>query len=82
MLPQLVEATYLGGYRVWLRFADGMQGEADLSHDLWGEIFEPLRDVEAFARLTVDPALGTVVWPNGADLAPEYLYDKLSHRGQ
>ena len=75
---RLTGARYLGGYRVWLTFDDGREGAADLAADLWGEVFEPLRDPQAFARLRADPALGTLVWPNGADLAPEYLYSKIA----
>ncbi len=81
-LPQLVEARHLGEYRVWLRFSDGNEGEADLAQDMWGEVFEPLLDLGQFAMLRVDPAMGTIVWPNGADLAPEYLYGKVArHAG-
>jgi hypothetical protein len=72
--PRLLEARPLAEYRVWLRFADGTEGEADLEADLWGEMFMPLRDPREFRRLRVDPELQTIVWPNGADLAPEHLY--------
>jgi len=67
-------AKYLGDYRVWLAFDDGSSGEADLSAALWGPMFEPLRDKELFAQLVFDPEADTIVWPNGADLAPEYLH--------
>lgn len=79
-LRRLTGARYLGGYRVWLTFDDGREGAADLAADLWGEVFEPLRDLQAFACLRADPTLGTLVWPNGADLAPEYLYSKIARR--
>jgi hypothetical protein len=46
----------------------------DIEPLLYGEMFEPLRDFARFAEVTVDPELGTVVWPNGADLSPEFLY--------
>jgi Protein of unknown function (DUF2442) len=61
-----------------LTFADGTAGDVDLS-GLWqsGPVFEPLRDPAYFASVTVDPELGTVTWPNGADLAPEVLYDQV-----
>lgn len=77
-IRRLADARYLDGYRVWLAFDDGREGVADLAADLWGEVFEPLRDQKVFARLRADPVLGTLVWPNGADLAPEYLYDKIA----
>jgi hypothetical protein len=78
MIPKLIDAEYRGGYRAWLRFADGKEGEIDLGDELWGRVFEPLKDERNFARLSVHPELHTLVWPNGADFAPEYLYQKLS----
>lgn len=77
MLPQLKEAKYQGDYRVWLRFADGVAGEIDLAAELWGEVFLPLKDKARFAELFVSEELETLVWPNGADLSPEYLYQRL-----
>jgi hypothetical protein len=68
-------ARYVGDYRVWLQFSDGTSGEADLSPALWGPMFEPLRDKELFSQVKFDPEMDTIVWPNGADLAPEYLKD-------
>jgi hypothetical protein len=77
MIPRVIDARHAGGYRVWLRFADGVTGEIDLQGELWGEVFEPLKDVAEFAKLRADPELDTLVWPNGADLAPEYLYEQV-----
>ena len=77
MLPRLAEARYIGGYRVWLRFKDGVEGEIDLGAELWGEVFEPLKDVAEFAKLRADPELHTLVWPNGADFAPEWLWEQV-----
>ena len=54
-------------------FADGARRQVDVEPLLCGEMFEPLRDTALFSQATVDPVLGTVVWPNGADLSPEYL---------
>jgi hypothetical protein len=58
---------------LWLRFADGIEGEVDLRAQLHGEIFEPLRDEACFRKVAFRPELRTVVWPNGADFAPEFL---------
>lgn len=68
------EARYLEGYEVEVTFNDGRKGIADLSEALTGPVFEPLRDQRVFAQLKVDEELETIAWPNGADLAPEYLY--------
>jgi len=77
MLPKLREAKYLRDYCIWLKFADGVEGEVDLGEELWGEMFEVLNDKTRFAELALNEELGTVVWPNGADFAPEFLYQKL-----
>ena len=65
----------LEGFRLRLAFEDGTVGEVDLAGELWGPVFEPLRDRAFFARVSVDQECGTIVWPNGADFAPEWLYD-------
>ena len=77
MLPKLREAKYRHDYCIWLKFADGIEGEVDLKDELWGEIFEPLKDKALFTNFLLDKELQTIVWPNGADFAPEFLYQKL-----
>ena len=77
MIPHVTEARYVSGYTIYIVFSDGTQGEIDLSNELEGEIFEPLKDVDRFKKFTVPPDVGTVTWANGADLAPEFLYDKV-----
>ena len=77
MIPRVTEVRHVGLYVVYVRFADGTEGEVDLEGELDGEVFEPLRDPAVFAQATVHPELHTVSWPNGADLAPEFLYDKV-----
>ncbi len=74
MFLHITEARYIEGYKVEVSFNDGRKGIADLSAALKGPVFEPLRDLSAFSQLRVDEELETVVWPNGADLAPEYIY--------
>lgn len=76
MIPKIVEVKPMEGYRLWLRFHDGRSGTVDLSAELWGPVFEPLKDKELFAQVTIHPELETVTWPNGADLAPEFLYQQ------
>ena len=78
MLPRVIEVRHVAAYRVWIRFSDGREGEIDLEAELWGPVFEPLRDISEFAKLRVEPELDTVVWPNGADLSPDWLYSQLA----
>ena len=73
----VVEVRYVSDYALFLRFSDGTSGEIDLSDELWGPMFEPLRDLELFRQVRVDHELRTIVWPNGADLAPEFLYERV-----
>lgn len=68
-------AKYVANYRIWVAFDDGTSGEVDLDGALSGAVFEALKDIAVFRKVAVDPELETVVWPNGADLAPEFLKD-------
>ena len=72
----VLEARYVSGYRIWLRFRDGTSGEVDLASEIWGPVFEPLKDLEYFRKFAIHPEFQTLVWPNGADLAPEYLHER------
>jgi hypothetical protein len=76
MILHVEEARYLHDYVVWVRFNDGTAGEVDLCEELTGEVFGPLHDVSKFRQFRVDPDLSTIVWENGADLAPEFLRDR------
>jgi hypothetical protein len=76
---EITAVEHLGDYRLRLTFADGFIGDVDLADRCnrdSGPMFEPLRDVAYIARVTVDSELGTVVWPNGADLAPDVLHEQ------
>jgi hypothetical protein len=73
----VVEARYVRDYVIWLKFRDGTNGEIDLESELWGEVFEPLKDLAFFRQFSVHPELETLVWPNGADFAPEFLHDNV-----
>ena len=66
-------AKYVADYTIWVAFDDGTSGEVNLDGVLNGPVFEPLKDIAVFRKVSVDPELETVVWPNGADLAPEFL---------
>lgn len=82
MIPKVVEVRPMEGYRLWLRFHDGKDGIVDLSGELWGPMFEPLKDRELFAQAAIDTELETITWPNGADLAPEFLYQQATRSGR
>jgi hypothetical protein len=77
MFLHVVEVKYLHDYVIWLRFNDGAQGEIDLENELEGEVFGALKDKRLFQRFRVDPELETIAWENGADLAPEFLYENM-----
>mgnify|MGYP001019810751 CR=1 FL=1 len=74
---EITAVEYLGGHRLRLTFADGLVGDVDLADRFTapnGPVFGPLEDPTYFAQVVVDAELGTVVWPNGADLAPDALH--------
>jgi len=77
MIPRVAEARYVQNYTIHLRFTDGTEGDVDLRDELYGEIFEPLRDPALFQQFSVHPEFHTLTWPNGADIAPEFLYEKV-----
>lgn len=75
MLHDVVEVRPLDGFRLHLRFDDGVEGAVDVSARVpFDGVFAPLRDPEYFRRVRVAAELGTIVWPNGADLDPLTLY--------
>jgi hypothetical protein len=74
MLVHVVDAKYLDGYRIEVVFDNGRKGVADLADTLKGRVFEELKNKSVFSRFRVDKELETIVWENGADLAPEYLF--------
>lgn len=69
----ITEAEYKGGYKLYIKFNDGIEGIVDLEGKLDGEVFEPLKKKSNFQKFELNS--WTVVWSNGADLAPEYLYN-------
>lgn len=75
MLRDVSDVGAIGGYRLWLRFDDGTEGEVDLEPMLSFEgVFAPFREAAYFAQVMVDTEIGTVVWPNGADWDSLVLY--------
>ncbi len=77
MLPHVTDARYVAGHTIWVHFDDGVEGEVNLSSELQGPIFEPLKNLEVFRQFKVHPELRTLVWPNGADFAPEFLHSSV-----
>ena len=75
MILRIVKARVIPPHRLSLVFNNGTQKTVDVRPLLQGPVFDPLHDPAFFARVRVDPECGTVVWPNGADFAPEALHD-------
>ncbi|NJL89395.1 MAG: DUF2442 domain-containing protein [Coleofasciculaceae cyanobacterium SM2_1_6] len=69
----VVSVEYLGNYQLKLTFNNGIEGIVDLEQELYGEIFEPLKDKSLFQKVFVTSR--TIEWPNGADFAPEFLFE-------
>lgn len=74
MRYHVIEAKQISGYLLKIKFRDGTEGEIDLEPELVGPMFELLKDPNQFKLFRVDPVFHTLVWPHGADLAPEFLY--------
>ena len=75
-MPHLVSVLPLDDFRLSVRFDDGIQGVAELRDRLFGPVFEPLRDPALFREVFID-AFGAIAWPSGADLAPDWLYERI-----
>ena len=74
MIVHVKEATLVGPYSLELVFDNDVHKRVNLRRELYGPIFEPLRDPAYFAQVFVDPNSLTITWPNGADFAPDYLF--------
>lgn len=74
MIIHIIKARVVGRYSLELGFDNGVTKQVNLQHELYGPIFEPLRDPVYFAKAYVDQDSRTVTWPNGADFAPDFLY--------
>jgi hypothetical protein len=74
---EIIEAKYQDNYKIWIRFNDNKFGVVDFENDLWGNIFEPLKDISYFKCFYISEISNTLEWNNGADFAQEFIYSKL-----
>ena len=77
MIPKIISVVYQGGYVLRITFSDDTVGDINLENELYGELFEPLKDTNLFKKVAVHPDFHTLYWPSGADLAPEFLYEQI-----
>jgi len=75
MLLDIIKVAYVSEYKLICQFENGEKKIVDLKDRLKGPIFEPLKDINFFKKVYLDKNLGTIAWPNGADKAPECLYE-------
>lgn len=79
MLKDIVAVRPIGDFRLHLQFEDGVEGTIDIGSLIsFQGVFEPLKDPDEFGRVYVNPELGSIEWPNGADLDPDVLYDRIT----
>ncbi len=71
----ITNVTYESAYKLILTFDDGTVKVVDLEPHLEGEIFAPLQDLKYFKTVSVNPDLDTIVWDNGADFSPDFLWE-------
>lgn len=74
MFLHIVGVTYLEDYKLRIEFSDGIIKDVELKDELYGEMFEPLKNTKLFKQVSVNSETNTIEWPNGADFAPEFLY--------
>jgi hypothetical protein len=77
---RVISVHHTGDYRLYLEFNNGTAGEIDLAGELEGPVFQPLKNQEFFAAARLEG--GTVAWPNGADMAPEFLAGRIVEKVQ
>ncbi len=73
ILIKVIDAKYIEGYKINFKFNDGKTKTIDFTNQLWGEIFIPLKNINYFKKFKLNPF--TIEWENGADFAPEFLYN-------
>lgn len=78
MFRHIVEAKHIQDYQVWIKFDDGKSSKINLIDEIWGEVFEPLKDIDYFRNFKIEN--DTLSWENEADLAPDFLYELLNQQ--
>lgn len=78
-MSRITKVEALDNYRLFVEFSDGVRGTLDLADRLFGSVFQPLKDPRFFAQVRLDE-FGVICWPNGADLAPDRLYQQLAEK--
>jgi hypothetical protein len=73
MFLEITQASYINDYKLLLKFSNGAEMTVDLENELTGSIFTPLKDKSKFRKFSI--VFNTIEWENGADFAPEYLYE-------
>ena len=76
-MHHVVEVEPREDYQIWIRFADGLEGDVDLSDLVGNGVFAAWNDPAEFRKVFIDPETHTVAWPGGIDLAPEALHEDL-----
>ena len=76
---RVLQFRIVSAYAIWVAFDDGTEQVIDFQNVLAGELFGPLRDLNFFNRVSLDPEVHTLVWPNGADFDPATLHDWQKH---
>lgn len=71
----IIDMSYIGGYKLKLKFENNEYKIVNLHPHLEGKIFEPLKNISYFKSVTLNRDIDTVVWPNNADFSPDFLYE-------
>lgn len=77
MKPKIDSIRYKNGYTYQITFSDNTKGDVNFTEFLWGEAFQELKDKNFFKQAAIDRTSGTIVWPNGIDIAPDIIYRQL-----
>lgn len=81
MLVDIIEVKVIKDYVLYIKFEDGVEGEIDVSKIIpFKGIFSKFKDPKYFSTVKLNPDIGTIVWDNGADLSPDFIYSLISKK--